>query len=232
MRRPAVLGRDDLTFPSPERALKEPNGLLAIGGDLSPQRLLAAYRVGVFPWYNDDRGPILWWSPDPRAVLFPSSIKISRSLRKRIARGDLEVTLDRAFADVVIGCSLPREGQGGTWITPAIRAAYGELHALGYAHSVETWRSGTLVGGLYGISIGRMFFGESMFTRETDASKVALARLAAQLHCWEFELIDCQMMNPHLASLGAMEMPRREFIARLRNNPSNLTRIGPWRFDE
>ena len=227
-----MLSRNDLTFPSPETALDEPNGLLAIGGDLRPERLLSAYASGVFPWFNDDGGPILWWSPDPRAVFVPSQVKVSRSLRRRLARSEYRVTLDAAFDAVVAGCAAPREPNGGTWITPTIREAYGTLHRLGFAHSVETWRDGHLVGGLYGVSIGRMFFGESMFARASDASKVALARLAEQLVAWKFDLIDCQMMNPHLHSLGAVEMSRREFLARLRDNPPDLTRRGPWRFDE
>jgi leucyl/phenylalanyl-tRNA--protein transferase len=232
VRRPAVLGRNDLTFPSPEHALKEPNGLLAIGGDLRPERLLSAYSSGVFPWFNDDRGPILWWSPDPRAVFQPTRIKISRSLRRRLAHGEFRVTLDAAFDDVVAGCAAPREPNGGTWITEAIRDAYSALHRLGFAHSTEAWHGDRLVGGLYGVSIGRMFFGESMFARATDASKVALVCLAEQLERWKFELIDCQMMNPHLKSLGAIEMSRREFLARLRDNPADLTRRGRWHFDE
>ena len=232
MRRPALLSRNDLTFPPPEHALKEPNGLLAVGGDLRPERLLSAYASGIFPWFNDDHGPILWWSPDPRAVFEPTHIKISRSLRKRLTRREFRVTLDSAFDAVVAGCAAPREPNGGTWITGAIRAAYSELHRVGFAHSVEAWRDDVLVGGLYGVSIGRMFFGESMFARATDASKVALVRLAAQLARWDFELIDCQMMNPHLRSLGAVEMPRSEFLARLRDNRADLTRYGPWQFDE
>ncbi len=232
MRRPIVLRPTDPSFPDAELALTEPNGLLAIGGDLSPTRLLNAYLHGVFPWFSDDSGPIMWWSPDPRAVIFPDRIKISRSLRRTLARGLFDVRLDTAFDAVMRGCAAPRDGDPRTWITPAIRTAYGELHRLGYAHSVETWAEGELVGGLYGMSIGRMFFGESMFARRTDASKVALVRLTEQLVRWHFELIDCQVMNPHLQSLGAVEMPRREFLARLRNNPQHVTRRGPWRFDE
>jgi leucyl/phenylalanyl-tRNA---protein transferase len=232
MRRPILLRPNDPSFPSPDLALKEPNGLLAIGGDLSPVRLLNAYVHGIFPWFSDDTGPIMWWSPDPRAVFLPNSVKVSRSLRRRLVRGEYEVRFDTAFDDVVRGCAAPRDSDRGTWITPTIRAAYGELHRLGYAHSVETWMDGELAGGLYGISIGRMFFGESMFARRSDASKVALVSLAEQLEKWRFDLIDCQVMNPHLLSLGAMEMPRREFLARLRNNPRDVTRRGPWQFDE
>jgi len=232
MRRPIVLRPNDSSFPAAELALKEPNGLLAIGGDLSPARLLSAYLHGIFPWFSDDSGPIMWWSPDPRAVIFPDRVKVSRSLRRTLARGAFEIRLDTEFDEVVRGCAAPREGDPRTWITPAIRAAYGELHRLGYAHSVETWAGSELVGGLYGVSIGRMFFGESMFARRTDASKVALVRLTDQLIRWHFELIDCQVMNPHLQSLGAIEMPRREFLARLRNNPQHVTRRGLWQFDE
>jgi len=232
MRRPIVLRPNDSSFPAAELALKEPNGLLAIGGDLSPARLLSAYLHGIFPWFSDDSGPIMWWSPDPRAVIFPDRVKVSRSLRRTLARGAFEIRLDTEFDEVVRGCAAPREGDPRTWITPAIRAAYGELHRLGYAHSVETWAGSELVGGLYGVSIGRMFFGESMFARRTDSSKVALVRLTDQLIRWHFELIDCQVMNPHLQSLGAIEMPRREFLARLRNNPQHVTRRGLWQFDE
>ena len=232
MRRPVLLRDDDLAFPPAESALAKPNGLLAIGGDLTPSRLLNAYSNGIFPWFNDDSGPILWWSPDPRAVFEPASLKISRSLRRSLAHGGFRVTFDTSFAEVMAGCAAPRRSGDGTWITAAIRHAYGELHRLGFAHSVETWRNDQLVGGLYGISLGRMFVGESMFARATDASKVAIARLGKQLSAWNFELIDCQIMNPHLESLGAIEMPRREFLTRLRNNPLDVTRRGPWAFDE
>jgi leucyl/phenylalanyl-tRNA---protein transferase len=232
MRRPILLRPNDSSFPSPDLALTEPNGLLAIGGDMSPARLLNAYIHGIFPWFSDDTGPIMWWSPDPRAVFLPSSVKVSRSLRRTLARGEFEVRFDTVFDDVVRGCAAPRDGDRGTWITPAIRAAYGDLHRLGYAHSVETWMDGELAGGLYGVSIGRMFFGESMFARRSDASKVALVLLAEQLAKWQFDLIDCQVMNPHLQSLGAVEMSRREFLTRLRNNPRDVTRRGPWQFDE
>ncbi len=232
MRRPILLRPNDSSFPAADLALKEPNGLLAIGGDLSPARLLNAYIHGIFPWFSDDSGPIMWWSPDPRAVIFPDGVNVSRSLRRTLARRQYEVRFDSVFEDVMRGCAGPRDGDPRTWITPMIRAAYCELHRLGYAHSVETWIDGELAGGLYGVSIGRMFFGESMFARRTDASKVALVHLAEQLQTWRFELIDCQVMNPHLQSLGAVEMPRREFLARLRNNPRDATRRGLWQFDE
>ena len=232
MRRPILLRPNDSSFPAADLALKDPNGLLAIGGDLTPVRLLSAYRQGIFPWFSDDAGPIMWWSPDPRAVIVPDAVNVSRSLRRTLARGDFDVRLDTAFEDVVRGCAAPRDGDPRTWITPAIQEAYAELHRLGYAHSAEAWVGGEIVGGLYGVSIGRMFFGESMFARRSDASKVAFVRLAAQLSAWHFDLIDCQVMNPHLESLGAIVMPRREFLARLRNNPPDFTRRGLWRFDE
>lgn len=215
-------------FPDPRHAGSD--GLVAIGGDLSPQRLLNAYGHGIFPWFDDDRGPVLWWSPDPRAVLTPAEMKISRSLARRLRRGDYSVTMDTDFAAVVESCAAPRNG-GGTWITPAMRSAYAHLAELGFAHSVETWCEGDLVGGLYGVSLGRMFFGESMFSRRPDASKVALAHLSRQLTAWEFELIDCQIVNDHLASLGARPMPRADFLDRLACNRRVCTRRHRWRFD-
>jgi leucyl/phenylalanyl-tRNA--protein transferase len=221
---------DTSFFPPVETALADPNGLLAMGGDLSVERLLDAYRHGIFPWFNPGE-PILWWSPDPRMVLVPDEVRVTRSLAKRIRNAGFEVRLDTAFADVMRGCAEPREGAGGTWISPAMVAAYTRLHQAGYAHSVETWREGKLAGGLYGVAIGRMFYGESMFSREPDASKVALVRLARQLQQWGFGLIDCQMETPHLASLGARTMPRAAFTARL-SELVNLPHLsGPWRFD-
>lgn len=206
---------EDTAFPPLETALREPNGLLAAGGDLSPQRMLAAYRRGIFPWYSPG-DPILWWSPDPRMVLLPTQMRISRSLRRRLRQGEYQVRFDTDFAAVVEACSrTPRPGQNGTWITPAMRRAYERLHELGYAHSVETWKEGHLVGGLYGVALGRVFYGESMFAHATDASKVALAHLTRFLATQDFGLIDCQMKTEHLASLGAHEIPRREFAARL-----------------
>lgn len=218
----------ELAFPDPRHA--GPEGLVAIGGDLSPQLLLNAYGHGIFPWFDDDRGPVLWWSPDPRAVLAPAGMKISRSLGKRLRRGDYSVTMDTAFPSVVESCAVPRKGSG-TWITPAMRDAYVRLSEMGFAHSVETWCDGHLVGGLYGVSLGRMFFGESMFSRRPDASKVALAHLSRQLAAWEFELIDCQIINDHLKSLGALPMPRVEFLDRLARNRLNSKRHHPWHFD-
>jgi leucyl/phenylalanyl-tRNA---protein transferase len=231
VRSPALLSRDNLSFPPPESALREPNGLLALGGDLSPARLLAAYSEGIFPWFDNESGPILWWSPDPRAVMMPQAIRISRSLRRRVSRGDLRITMDRAFRDVVAGCAAPRSGSSGTWITASMQTAYFEMHRLGYAHSVETWCDDHLVGGLYGIAVGQIFFGESMFSRASDASKVAIVRLAAQLHEWDFKLIDCQVMNPHLESLGAIAIPRSEFLAAVRANRNRSTTRGLWHFD-
>ena len=202
--------RGSAPFPPVEKALKSPNGLLCAGGDLAPERLLAAYSRGIFPWYSEG-DPILWWSPDPRMVLFPEELKVSRSLRKAVARGTFEIRMDSAFREVMEACSGPRDGQGGTWIVPEIIEAYTALHRMGFAHSVESWREGRLVGGLYGIALGRAFFGESMFARETDASKVALVALASRLRARDFSVIDCQQNTAHLASLGAREIPRAAF---------------------
>jgi leucyl/phenylalanyl-tRNA--protein transferase len=197
-------------FPDTAQALLEPDGLLAAGGDLTPERLLAAYRGGIFPWFCDGQ-PILWWAPDPRSILYPQGLKISRSLRKTLKNKPFEVTIDKAFDAVTRGCAGPRRGETGTWITASMRDAYATLHRRGYAHSVECWEHGELVGGLYGVAIGQVFFGESMFNRVTDASKVAIAILAERLTEWEYKLIDCQVHNPHLASLGAGTIPRRDF---------------------
>lgn len=211
----ALLDPHDRTiFPDPCQALHEPNGLLAVGGDLSPVRLVSAYRRGIFPWFSAG-DPILWWSPDPRALLFPDRLHVSRSLRKRLRRGDLVTTLDRDFQGVIQGCAEPRDVDGGTWLVPDMIAAYRRLHTLGLAHSVEVWRAGELVGGVYGVAIGRAFFGESMFSQVTDASKVALVRLCEQLLEWDFGLIDCQMTTEHLLSLGAIEVARADFMALL-----------------
>lgn len=204
----------DPVFPPLSRALREPNGLLCAGGDLQPERLLAAYRTGIFPWYGEGE-PILWWSPDPRMVLVPAELRISRSLRKRLRRPDYEVRCDTAFADILSACAAPRSGAGGTWILPEMRAAYLRLHQLGHAHCVETWIDGQLAGGLYGVAIGRAFYGESMFSRATDASKIALAHLARYLVHRNFAVVDCQMNTSHLASLGAREISRSEFAAGL-----------------
>lgn len=218
-------------FPPLDSALQEPNGLLAVGGDLAPERLLAAYRRGIFPWYAPGE-PILWWSPDPRMVLFPAELKVSRSLARTLRRGDYELRLDTAFPQVVAACATaPRNGQQGTWIVPEMQAAYQGLHELGYAHSVETWASGELVGGLYGVALGRMFYGESMFSRRTDASKIALAHLVRYLQQRGFAMIDCQMHTPHLASLGARLLPRRQFAATVAELVDAHIAPGPWPAD-
>jgi leucyl/phenylalanyl-tRNA--protein transferase len=205
----------DPYFPPVSQALTEPNGLLAVGGDLSPERILAAYRRGIFPWFSPG-DPILWWSPDPRMVLLPQEIRITRSLAKTLRNADYTVKLDTAFERVIAACAAtPRPGQNGTWITAEMQAAYARLHALGYAHSVETWRGEELVGGLYGIAIGQAFFGESMFSHVTDASKIAVAHLCRYLAAHGYGIIDCQMETSHLASLGARSIPRDEFVARI-----------------
>ena len=198
----------DYDFPPLDAA--SPEGLLAIGGDLCPDRILSAYRRGIFPWFSGNQ-PILWWSPDPRAVLLPSQIRISRSLKKNIRNRGFRITTDRAFVDVVKECAKDREQQKGTWITTEMRDAYTALHSRGHAHSVETWQNGELVGGLYGISIGKAFFGESMFARETDSSKTALVGLSTLLTTWEYHFIDCQVRSSHLDSLGAKCIPRNQF---------------------
>jgi len=219
-----------LIFPPLEKALRQPNGLLAVGGDLSPERILLAYRHGIFPWFNED-DPILWWSPDPRMVLVPSEFIVSHSLKKLLRSGQFEVRFDSAFTEVMQACAAPRNAQAGTWIHPEMIAAYSELHRLGYAHSVETWCDGELVGGLYGMSIGKLFFGESMFSRRSNASKIALARLCQQLDLWGVGLIDCQMHTPHLASLGARVIPRVEFQQVLIELVNCAPVALPWKFD-
>jgi leucyl/phenylalanyl-tRNA---protein transferase len=224
----ALLAEHDYRFPDPNRAETQPNGLLAIGGDLSVPRLLEAYAHGIFPWFDSDDQPVLWWSPEPRAVLHLDRLKISRSLRRRLARGTFEVRFDTAFARVIERCARSGDRRRGTWITDGMRRAYLELHRRGYAHSVEAWQGDVLAGGLYGISLGRMFFGESMFSERTDASKVALATLVSRLREWDFMLIDCQVMNPHLESLGAEPMPRRQFLDLVGRNRHFPTRRGCW----
>jgi len=202
------------SFPPVDSALVEPNGLLCAGGDLSPQRLLAAYRRGVFPWSAQGQ-PILWWSPEPRAVLFPGEFKVSRSLAKAVRNRGFTVTLDQEFSAIMRHCGDPQLRPEGTWISPGMCEAYARLQRLGYAHSVETWQAGRLVGGLYGVALGRVFFGESMFSVERDASKVALHALVRVLLACNVEMIDCQIASAHLASLGARAIPRSEFTARL-----------------
>lgn len=218
-------------FPPVSTALTEPNGLLAAGADLSPARLAEAYRQGIFPWYSEGQ-PLLWWSPDPRMVLFPAELRLTRSLKKRLRRRDYEIRADTRFEQVMRACAEPRHGQEGTWITEDMIEAYCTLHAQGFAHSVETWIGGELAGGLYGIALGRMFYGESMFTRAPDASKLALAHLVRQLERWGFGMIDCQMKTPHLAAFGGREIPRREFMRKLQDLVNYPAPVSEWRFND
>jgi leucyl/phenylalanyl-tRNA---protein transferase len=223
------LGPDPEVFPPPE--LADESGVLAVGGDLSIPRLLAAYRRGIFPWPVPGY-PLLWHCPDPRFVLDPKKLHVPRSLKKTLKKGAFEIRLDSAFDQVIEGCAkVKRPGQRGTWITPAMRRAYGELHRLGYAHSAEAWSDGALVGGLYGISIGAAFFGESMFARAPDASKCAFVALLEQLERWGFRLVDCQQETEHLARFGAEPWPRRRFLSALAEAQKLPTRPGPWRFE-
>lgn len=200
----------DSAFPPTEQALEYPEGLLAAGGDLSPTRLVNAYRQGIFPWYSEDQ-PILWWSPAPRCVLFPNSVHVSKRLRRRYNQGLFSLTLDHAFKRVIEACAEPRETQDGTWIMQDMINAYQKLHELGIAHSLEVWRADELVGGIYGLSLGAVFFGESMFSRQTDASKVALVALCRHLASSGYQLLDCQIANAHLTSMGAVDISRAEF---------------------
>lgn len=222
---------DDLWFPPVEEALDDPNGLLAFGGDLCPERILAAYGRGIFPWYQDDQ-PILWWSPDPRAVLFPEQIHISRSMRKALDSDRFTVRMDTDFNGVIRGCAELTARRDGTWITAAMQRAYGELHRLGHAHSIEVWQNDHLVGGLYGIALGSVFFGESMFSRVENASKVALIRLSQQLRQWGFAVIDCQVTSDHLLSMGACAIRRAEFVGllELHTNRQPAVDSGKWQF--
>lgn len=197
-------------FPDVEKALSEPDGLLAVGGDLSAERLVRAYRYGIFPWYSDD-SPIFWWSPDPRMIFIPDQFRPSRSLRKLLRRQEFTITWDQAFDQVIMACAEPRHDDTGTWITEDMISAYRNLHKLGVAHSLETWKNKQLVGGLYGVSIGQVFFGESMFSRTSNASKVALATFMQIAQSWQYQLVDCQVYNDHLASLGAKVIPRQMF---------------------
>ena len=214
-------------FPDPQQALNEPNGLLAVGGDLTSTRLLAAYQHGIFPWFSPGE-PILWWSPDPRCVFRTDAIHVSRSLRRQLRACDWALSADRAFDDVVRACAAPRADAEGTWIVPAMRVAYGRLHRMGHAHSVEVWQGDNLVGGIYGIAIGRMFAGESMFSRASGGSKIALLALARALQRWEFPLLDAQVPNPHLMSLGAIELPRAEFLRQMAPLTHAPGRVGRW----
>lgn len=223
-----LLGRE-IAFPDPREA--EPGGLLAVGGDLSPQRLLLAYARGIFPWYSEGE-PILWFSPDPRLVLRPSRLRVPRSLRKRLRHPAHEVRADTAFERVVCGCArAPRRLGEGTWITRDMIEAYCRLHELGFAHSVETWQDGELVGGLYGVSLGSAFFGESMFSARPDASKIALVALTRQLEAWGFDLIDCQVRTKHLLRFGAEEWSRERFLRALEDCLKPETRRGIWKLE-
>ena len=213
-------------FPPLEHALREPPGLLAAGGDLSPARLLAAYERGVFPWYSAQQ-PILWWSPDPRMVLFPQEFKCSRSLRKTLRNGPYTTRVDHAFGAIIRACAAPRRGGPDTWLNKDMIASYEQLHELGFSHSIETYEAGRLAGGLYGIQLGRIFFGESMFSTGRDASKVALARLIEECRARDIQLIDCQVASSHLASLGAREVPRSQFAALLQRY-ARRTPVGSW----
>jgi len=220
---------DENIFPPPE--LAEEGGLLAVGGDLCEERLLLAYSMGIFPWYSSD-DPILWWSPDPRLVLLPDDLKISRSLMQTINKGTFNVTMDTDFESVIKACAtVHRKNDGDTWITGDMIDAYIGLHKSGYAHSVESWYEGELVGGLYGISLGSAFFGESMFTKKSNASKVAFALLVQQLANWGFTLIDCQIKTAHLKSFGAIEIPRSEFLKKLQSSLNNAERKNRWKVD-
>lgn len=214
-------------FPPVERALREPDGLLAAGGDLSPSRLLAAYRRGIFPWYSRGQ-PILWWSPDPRAVLIPTALRVSRSLAKSMRNRGFITRIDTAFAEVIHHCGSSELRPDGTWLSAPMRSAYLRLHAMGHAHSFETWLEDRLVGGLYGVALGGVFFGESMFSLERDASKVALARLCSELVRRDFRLIDCQMATPHLLSLGAQLLPRAQFVELLAEYTGLPESAEPW----
>ena len=216
-----------MIFPPIESALEEPNGLLAMGGDLSTQRLLLAYASGIFPWF-DEQQPILWWSPNPRAVIYPSELKIAKSLRSILKKGLFHVTYDTAFSQVVEACRAPRKNAQGTWITEQIQKSYNELHQQGYAHSIECWQENKLVGGLYGVTLGKLFFGESMFSFATNSSKVAFVYLVQHLASFGFPLIDCQVPNSHLESLGSTTIPRSEFKILLKHYASFPRDDAPW----
>lgn len=205
---------DNAPLPPPEQALRDPDGLLAAGGKLTKERLREAYRRGIFPWYSPGQ-PVLWWSPNPRCVLFPGEVHVSRSLKKTLNKGSFRFSLDRAFGDVLRACAAPRAQCEGTWITAEMQDAYMELHAAGLAHSIEVWEGEELAGGLYGVSLGRVFYGESMFSRRTNASKAALVKLSSWLHDWGYQLIDCQVSSTHLHSLGAVNLAREDFLALL-----------------
>lgn len=219
----------DGAFPDPSLALDEPNGLLAMGGDLSPQRLLRAYSLGIFPWYNPEES-ILWWSPDPRTVFPTDGIRISRRFQRTLAHHDYAVSLDRDFRGIIQQCAALREQREGTWLGPAMRTAYIRLHELGHAHSIEVWRDGRLIGGLYGVAHGRVFFGESMFSTATNASKIALVWLARQLHAWGYRYLDGQVGSPHLYRMGAIDLPRARFLEAVREPTPPGVPAAPWHF--
>jgi leucyl/phenylalanyl-tRNA---protein transferase len=220
---------EELSFPHP--ALAAEGGLLAVGGDLRPERIVLAYRNGIFPWYSEGR-PLLWWCPAPRLVLFPGELRVWRSLAKVLRRNPYRITLDTAFAAVIRACAeVPRSDQDGTWITQDLERAFVRLHELGIAHSVEAWDGDELVGGVYGLAIGRTFFGESMFAKRPDASKVAFVRLVRQLQAWDFDLVDCQVVTEHLLRFGAREIELDEFLERLGRSVDRPPVPGPWRFD-
>jgi leucyl/phenylalanyl-tRNA--protein transferase len=218
----------DSPFPPPEHALQRPNGLLAWGGDLHPDRLLRAYQEGIFPWFSEGE-PVLWWTPDPRCVLWPHQVYVSSRTRRRYNSGRFRITADTAFAEVINSCAAPRDGVAGTWITRELKNSFMELHERGITHSVEVWQGHQLVGGIYGMALGRVFFGESMFSRVTDASKLALVSLCRQLQQWSFGLLDCQVTNPHLLSMGAVELPRARFIQHIENLVNQPGQPGSWR---
>ncbi|MDA0281389.1 MAG: leucyl/phenylalanyl-tRNA--protein transferase [Proteobacteria bacterium] len=224
------LSSPQVGFPDINLALADPNGLLAAGGDLSPKRLIEAYSSGIFPWFEQGQ-PVLWWSPDPRMVLFPEDLRVSKSLQKVLNKSLYTVTLDEAFAEVIAYCAQPRGDSPGTWITDDMQTAYTQLFEAGHAHSVEVWRDGDLVGGLYGVALGQLFFGESMFSFESNASKIALVNLVKQLQEWNYKLIDCQVSSEHLESLGAIEISREEFRQQLHELLPRPGKVAPWNLD-
>ena len=213
---PILAADPESPFPPVDQALEHPPGLLAAGGDLSPARLINAYRQGIFPWYSDGQ-PILWWSPAPRCVLYPKSVHISRRLKRHFNQGRYTLSCNRAFPETIAACAAPRDDEDATWINNDMQQAYIRLFQLGVAHSVEVWADDTLVGGIYGLAFGKVFFGESMFSKSRDASKIALVALCRQLHLWGLSLLDCQISNPHLLSMGAVDIPRLEFERHLRS---------------
>ena len=228
---PLLSADPEAAFPPATQALREPNGLLAMGGDLSPARLLNAYRSGIFPWYSEEQ-PILWWCPDPRAVFETPRFRLPSRFRRSLKSCPWTVGFDSAFEQVIDACALaPRAGQLGSWITPAMRAAYSQLHRLGHAHSVEVYDQQRLVGGLYGVAVGQMFFGESMFSGESGGSKIALAALCRQLAAWNWPLLDAQVENPHLSSLGAQRLARSDFLIRIAGLCERPGRLGNWQLD-